>query len=1083
MVERKQWGVVVIAAALAAGLGVPATAQIVQESFNTVTGTGGGTILTGAGFNWVNNWDNGIVGENAFAGTTGNAKVTAISAAGVTNGGVGSTGAGRIQVAGASFELLDQDFSTVTGVGGGVFLAPNGTPNTTGFSTNWDTGITGEGAWATMTGGAEVVGGVSALGCLTCGAGGGGGGSIAVSNINLHGTGNWDAGLTWSMGPFPGALPVYNPGFEDGAVGYGAASWTAFNNAYTAAFIPRTGTKHLKLYGSDGGVYQNFPAAPGESWTAGVWALNPGADHLANMQRAVINIEWHRADGGMISYVSQQLLDVNSPWGYSSADYVHGELTATAPAETTTARLVLITGNWGGAGGGAAYYDDVTFRKNAASPVNLANYQLLADVKGTANTGAGEQLGNYQLRIEDADGDRLVFFRTANGNWQTNVGGLLSAPDDEQTAAGVSSNGVFDVDSAKYSVVLAFDNQPSNTWNAGGTLTVDNLVINNTDPAGSAWYAGLFWNNLQIPTGEASRLFLSADVLGTKAAGEYELRLECNVVNSSGINENFATVTGTGGGLFLDYDASTSGVRNSFTPDWDGGIAGEAAFGGLGGDMFQSYLDVWTENAGFSARGCTDCGMSGGAGAELKVDGVIWGPGGSWYAGLQWGGQLLASTDLSQVVLSADIKGTEVAGGGLGAYELRIEDAQGDRMYFPVTANGSWQHVGGALSTATEGGKAGGGGDGTFDLDSPSYTVVIAFEDIAPWGFGGILAVDNLYLTAATLQEQIGTVSFHGVANGSTFQNIGGLLSTATSSFRGDLNESFNTVTGTGGGLFLAGTGSTGGIPWDDGIAGEFAFAGTWGDAVVNTGFTAQGCTSCGVSGTGAGQIIVSNVVPSATGGWWAGLNWPGYPVNLKNLSQVYLTAKIKGTANTGAGESLGRYTLRLEDPQTDFLAFDMVANGTFQTVGGPLSTAVAGSTPNGDGSFDLYAAAYTVTVVFEGTPTNWGPGGTLTVEDLHLDGINIGDAETYSVTLTFDNEVATWGTDGTLRMDNLMFTAAANCDGDNDVDLKDFATFQACFGKSGTLPAGCACADLDGDHDVDLADYKTLGIAFKGPQ
>jgi len=59
--------------------------------------------------------------------------------------------------------------------------------------------------------------------------------------------------------------------------------------------------------------------------------------------------------------------------------------------------------------------------------------------------------------------------------------------------------------------------------------------------------------------------------------------------------------------------------------------------------------------------------------------------------------------------------------------------------------------------------------------------------------------------------------------------------------------------------------------------------------------------------------------------------------------------------------------------------------------------------------------------------------------------------------------------------------------DGDGDVDLADFVTFQLCFGGSGNPPA-TTCppgvdADLDGDGDVDLADFLIFQQNFTGSQ
>lgn len=58
-----------------------------------------------------------------------------------------------------------------------------------------------------------------------------------------------------------------------------------------------------------------------------------------------------------------------------------------------------------------------------------------------------------------------------------------------------------------------------------------------------------------------------------------------------------------------------------------------------------------------------------------------------------------------------------------------------------------------------------------------------------------------------------------------------------------------------------------------------------------------------------------------------------------------------------------------------------------------------------------------------------------------------------------------------------------ADFDDDNDVDLTEFGTFQACFSGAG-VPAdtGCALCDFDGDTDVDRADYALFQSCGSGP-
>ncbi|HNQ22519.1 MAG TPA: hypothetical protein PKK06_05435 [Phycisphaerae bacterium] len=60
--------------------------------------------------------------------------------------------------------------------------------------------------------------------------------------------------------------------------------------------------------------------------------------------------------------------------------------------------------------------------------------------------------------------------------------------------------------------------------------------------------------------------------------------------------------------------------------------------------------------------------------------------------------------------------------------------------------------------------------------------------------------------------------------------------------------------------------------------------------------------------------------------------------------------------------------------------------------------------------------------------------------------------------------------------------TLPGDCDGDQDVDLADFADFSDCLGGPGQgLGADCDCYDLDDDGDVDLRDFAEFQTAFTG--
>ena len=1051
---------------LALGLLVSvSSAQVLQEDFDAVTGSGGGGFFSGAGFGQIAGWDDGILGENAFAGTAGNARFGLASAFGSPGSGVAGSGAGVLDLSAINFNLLDESFNGVSGSGGGVFLLGDGTPDTFNFTLNWDNALENEGAFAGTANGAVLLGSVSAQALTTGGSDGLGGGQLVVDNVQLN-SGTWFAGLQWTVGSLPGISPLVNPGFEDGIVGAGLSGWTTFGNVFTEAIAPRSGAQHAKMFGTfsgPSGFFQNFPAQPGQTWQIDGFARTNSNDTIFGGGNSVeMKIEFLDSSSNVILDTVSVILDGSSPQDI----WVNpAPVQLVAPAGTVAVQAVFVFVQ-SGFEGGAAFIDDVSFGL-AGQTASLSDFSLSAQIRGAANGAAGETLGNYQLRIEDADGDRLIFSGLADGTFQT-VGGTLDTAI-EADPNGNPAPGVFNLDSPQYVVVAAFDNDAANAWGSGGTLEIDNLVFTNPDSSGSDWFGGLFWDNLTLPAGATlDSLALTADVLGSVPGGAYELRLEGLRLTSAGLNEDFSTATGVGGGLILDPNQVAGGTTFGFSDDWDTGIEGEGAFGGLFG-----LIDV-LPGGGISAQAVIGGGLTDNAG-EIRVRSMVPGPGGGWFAGLNWSNQGLASTDLSQVTLSADIRGLDLEG-FFGDYELRIEDEQGDRLFFSATADGTWQHIGGTLDTATEGAALGGGGDGTFNLDSNSYAVAVAF--INPentWIFGGALQVDNLFLTPVQLQREVGRVSFDGVSDG-TFQSIGGVLSSGIGTF-GEFDQGFDSATGVGGMTF-----TDGGVDdWDTGITGEHAFFGTFGNAVVNGGATAQACTTCGVGGGSAGQIIVSDVPPGG-GGWFAGVFFDTVRADLGgDISQVMLTADIAGTANSGAGESLGTYFIRIEDEDLTVLSFTVTADGSFQSVGGPLSTATLEQINSGDGVFNFNQQSYTVTVGFVGTSSNWGPGGTLTVDNLFLTGVSLADADAFNVTLAFKDEVNTWGTDGTLTVDNLNLGDAVVCPaditGDNQVTLADLAILLANFGT----PSGAAFedGDLDGDGDVDLGDLAVMLSAF----
>ncbi|MHC4062935.1 MAG: hypothetical protein ACYSUQ_03105 [Planctomycetota bacterium] len=90
------------------------------------------------------------------------------------------------------------------------------------------------------------------------------------------------------------------------------------------------------------------------------------------------------------------------------------------------------------------------------------------------------------------------------------------------------------------------------------------------------------------------------------------------------------------------------------------------------------------------------------------------------------------------------------------------------------------------------------------------------------------------------------------------------------------------------------------------------------------------------------------------------------------------------------------------------------------------------------------------------------GPDGTVTLYGVDADAPLPVPPAAYSVDFVDG--------DGGAR---IMVVVFGDGDFDGDIDLKDFAAFQACFAPGeGPAPLPCAIHDLDGDGDVDLDDY-----------
>jgi hypothetical protein len=74
--------------------------------------------------------------------------------------------------------------------------------------------------------------------------------------------------------------------------------------------------------------------------------------------------------------------------------------------------------------------------------------------------------------------------------------------------------------------------------------------------------------------------------------------------------------------------------------------------------------------------------------------------------------------------------------------------------------------------------------------------------------------------------------------------------------------------------------------------------------------------------------------------------------------------------------------------------------------------------------------------------------------------------------------------TDKVEQVCDVYLGELTDLDRDGDVDLGDFAEFQACFnGPNRPAAQGCSVdSDFDDDADADLTDFATFQACFNGP-
>lgn len=161
--------------------------------------------------------------------------------------------------------------------------------------------------------------------------------------------------------PLFGQNLLVNPGFETGAAGSlsgGVPGWnhwgsSGWHHNDSQAVI---GTKGMKLWWDDAGIWQNVPAAPKDVFCFSVQAMDWSGDTAAVTWDLRIDAEFYDADHQKLSGV---VIDYFDSAQHPNDAWVRIGGYATAPPQTAYGRVVLRLSGWQSNIDGAIYFDDV----------------------------------------------------------------------------------------------------------------------------------------------------------------------------------------------------------------------------------------------------------------------------------------------------------------------------------------------------------------------------------------------------------------------------------------------------------------------------------------------------------------------------------------------------------------------------------------------------------------------------------------------------------------------------------------------------------------------------------------------------
>lgn len=166
------------------------------------------------------------------------------------------------------------------------------------------------------------------------------------------------AGQAWSQ------CILANPSFELPGSGGGVfGGWSQFG-AVGQAPAAVHGSAAARVSGPDyggwdvSGFWQRLDSEPGEQWAVTVLVQHSLTDPLTGLSKAIVNIEWRDAGGGLIGYESHTAADAATPAGeYAPYSVVSGP----APAGTAATHFLLGVLQAPGEPVPDVYYDQATF--------------------------------------------------------------------------------------------------------------------------------------------------------------------------------------------------------------------------------------------------------------------------------------------------------------------------------------------------------------------------------------------------------------------------------------------------------------------------------------------------------------------------------------------------------------------------------------------------------------------------------------------------------------------------------------------------------------------------------------------------